>query len=80
LAPSTPVRLAVAALFAAPAALAGYHATHGLVAMAVPTEGWRQAFAILGGLVIGFTALARLSLPRGRVEPRAARELRMSRH
>ncbi|MDP1873434.1 MAG: hypothetical protein U1C74_26645 [Phenylobacterium sp.] len=79
LAPSTPVRLAVAALFAAPAAIAGYHATLGL-AMAIPTEGWRQAFAIIGGLVIGFTALARLSLPRERVEPMAAREMRMSRH
>ncbi|MBW0150807.1 MAG: hypothetical protein U1A07_07770 [Phenylobacterium sp.] len=80
LAPSIPVRLAVAALFAAPAALAGYHATLGLAAMAIPTEGWRQAFAIIGGLVIGFTALARLSLPRERVEPMAAREMRMSRH
>lgn len=80
LAPSTPVKLAVAALFAAPAAVAGYHATFGLAAMAIPTEGWRQAFAIIGGLVIGLTALARLSLPRERVEAMPAREIRMSRH
>lgn len=64
LAPSAPVRLAVAALFAGPAAFAGYHATHGLAAIAVPADGWRHAFAIVSGLVIGLTALARLSLPR----------------
>jgi hypothetical protein len=63
LAPSAPVRLAVAALFAAPAAVAGYHATHGLAAIAVPADGWRHAFAIVGAIVIGLTALARLSLP-----------------
>lgn len=79
-APSRAVRLAVAALFAVPAAVAGYHATHGLAAMAIPTEGWRQAFAILGGLVIGLTALARLGLPREQVEAMPAREMRMSRH
>lgn len=63
LTPSAAVRLAVAALFAAPAGIAGYHATHGLAAIAVPADGWRHAFAIVGAIVIGLTALARLSLP-----------------
>jgi len=63
LAPSAAVRLAVAALFAVPAAVVGYHATHGLAAIAVPADGWRHAFAIVGAIVIGLTALARLSLP-----------------
>jgi len=57
------IRGAVALLFAVPAAIAGYHAAHGLAGLAMPSEGWRQAFAISGGLVVGATALARLVLP-----------------
>ena len=34
----------VALLFAAPAAFAGYHASHGIAAMTMPSEAWRQAF------------------------------------
>ncbi len=63
LVPSTLVRGAVALLFAVPAAIAGYHAAHGLAGLAMPSEGWRQAFAIFGALVVGATALARLVLP-----------------
>tara|TARA_R110000787_G_scaffold191660_6_gene303125 strand:+ start:67039 stop:67566 length:528 start_codon:yes stop_codon:yes gene_type:complete len=65
LVPSTLVRVAVAGLFAIPAAIAGYHATHGLAALAIPAEGWRQAFAVFGAGAISLTALARLALPRG---------------
>ena len=65
LVPSTLVRVAVAGLFAIPAAIAGYHATHGLAALALPAEGWRQAFALFGAGAISLTALARLALPRG---------------
>lgn len=61
--PSAVARGGVALLFAAPAALAGYHATHGIAAMTMPSEGWRQAFAIFGSLVVGITAFARLSQP-----------------
>jgi len=63
LVPSIRVRVAVALLFAVPAAIAGYHAAHGLAGLAMPSEGWRQAFAIIGALVVGATALARLVLP-----------------
>ena len=53
----------VALLFAAPAAFAGYHAAHGLAAMTMSAEGWRQAFAWIGALTVGATALARMALP-----------------
>jgi hypothetical protein len=47
--------------FAAPAAVAGYEAVHGIAALTTPAEAWRQAFAIVGAVVIGVTAWARLS-------------------
>jgi hypothetical protein len=47
--------------FAAPAALAGYEAVHGIAALTTPAEGWRQAFAIVGAVVVGVTAWARIS-------------------
>lgn len=61
--PSPLMRAGVALLFAAPAAFAGYHAVHGIAAVTVPSEGWRQAFAVLGSLVVGITAFARLLQP-----------------
>ena len=47
--PSPIVRGLVALLFAAPAAFAGFHAMHGLAALAVPSDGWRQILAFFGG-------------------------------
>ena len=61
--PSPLLRRGVALLFAAPAAFAGYHASHGIAAMTMLSEAWRQAFAFLGSLVVGITAFARLSQP-----------------
>lgn len=69
LAPSTLVRVAVALLFAAPAAVAGYNATHGIIALTISSEGWQQAFAILGAIVVGVTALARMMQPIIPVQP-----------
>ena len=59
---STVVRLALALAFAAPAAIAGYHAILGLSALAIPSEIWCQVFAVIGAGVFGFTAAARLTL------------------
>jgi hypothetical protein len=56
------VRAAIALLFAAPAAVAGYHATLGLAQIGVPSEGWRQAFAVIGGVLVGATAWMRMTL------------------
>lgn len=56
------VRAAIALLFAAPAAVAGYHGTLGLAQIGVPSEGWRQAFAIIGAVLVGATAWTRMTL------------------
>ncbi len=53
------IRIGVALAFSIPAAIAGYHAVHGIVMLAVPSEGWRQAFAIVGAIIIGTTAWIR---------------------
>jgi len=54
-------RVAVALMFAGPAAVAGYHAARGLAALTVPAEPWRQAFAVVGAIIIGATAWVRLA-------------------
>lgn len=59
---STPVRVLLAFLFAAPAAVAGYHATLGIAAIGVPSETWQQVFAVVGGLAVGVTAIVRLAI------------------
>ena len=40
------IRGTIALVFAAPAALAGYHAALGLAHVAIPGEGWRDAMAV----------------------------------
>lgn len=57
---STTLRLAVALVFAAPAAVAGYALVHGITREAVPSEVWRTAFCLIGGGVTGLSALMRL--------------------
>lgn len=56
------IRAAVALLFAAPAAIAGYHATLGLAEIGVPSHGWRVAFSIVGAIIVGGMAWARMTL------------------
>lgn len=58
----TPIlRIAVALMFAVPAALAGYYATFGLSGLTMTSDIWRQVFAVIGAVVIGATAWARLA-------------------
>jgi len=57
------LRLAVALIFAIPAAIAGYALVHGITREAVPSETWRQIFCAIGGLVVGVSALTRLAGP-----------------
>ena len=59
---SAAVRLVLGLAFAAPAAVAGYHAVLGLAAIGVPSEAWRQVFAVIGAAAIGATALTRLTM------------------
>jgi MFS family permease len=51
----------IALLFAAPAVVAGYHATLALARIGVPAEGWREAFAIVGAIAIGANAVVRVA-------------------
>ena len=57
------LRLAVAALFTAPAALAGYHLVLGLSRIGGAHGVWQTVFAVLGALAIGCAALKRLLTP-----------------
>jgi hypothetical protein len=58
---SSVTRAALALLFIVPAAVAGYHATLGLVHLFVPAEAWRGAVAIAGATVVAVTAGVRLA-------------------
>jgi hypothetical protein len=55
------LRVAIAFVFAAPAALAGYSATSMLFGLTSTSEGWREAFSILGAIAIGAIAWQRLA-------------------
>lgn len=55
------LRLVVAVLFAGPAAVAGYAATHGIAKHLMPSEGWQMVFSIFGAIAVGMTALFRMA-------------------
>lgn len=55
------IRLIVALMFAGPAAVAGYAATHGIAKHLMPSEGWQMAFSIVGAIAVGITALFRMA-------------------
>jgi hypothetical protein len=56
------IRAAVGLLFAVPAAVAGYHAALGLAHVIIPTEGWRDAMAIAGAVIVAATAWVRMAV------------------
>jgi hypothetical protein len=56
------IRAALALLFAVPAAAAGYHAVLGLAHIAIPAEGWRDAIAVVGAIIVAATAWVRMAL------------------
>ena len=58
---SSILRLIVALVFAAPAAIAGYALVHGVTYEAIPSAIWRQIFCIIGGALVGVSALMRLA-------------------
>ena len=58
------VRLVVGLLFALPAARAGYDVTFAFAHIGVPSEWWREAFAVVGAITVGGTAWARMSIVR----------------
>lgn len=60
------LRLAIAIIFAAPAAVAGYALVHGVAGELVPSPVWRLIFSMTGALATGLSALARLAAPASR--------------
>ena len=55
------LRAAIAAVFAIPAAVAGYHVVLVMSQIGVPALAWREVFAYLGAAFIGATAWTRLA-------------------
>src|SRR6266851_10397837 len=55
------LRLIVALVFAAPAAIAGYALVHGVTYETIPSAIWRQIFCFGGGALVGLSALMRLA-------------------
>ncbi|MBY3260281.1 hypothetical protein HFO15_01160 [Rhizobium laguerreae] len=55
------LKLIVAIAFVAPAAVAGFHATHGIVKHLMPSEGWQITFSIIGAIAVGITAFVRVA-------------------
>ena len=56
------VRLLIGLLFVVPAARAGYDVTLALSHIGIPSEWWRESFAMLGAIAVGGTAWARVSM------------------
>ena len=56
------VRLVIGLLFAVPAACAGYDVTLALAHLGIPSEWWRESFAVLGAIAVGGIAWASVSM------------------
>ncbi|CAM5417723.1 putative protein OS=Afipia felis OX=1035 GN=BN961_03717 PE=4 SV=1 [Afipia felis] len=59
------LRIALALIFAAPAAVAGYALVHGVTGEAVPSPVWRQFFCLAGGAMVGVAGVMRLAASAG---------------
>ena len=55
------LRLAITMIFVAPAALAGYHATHGIVQHIMPSDTWQTIFSVIGAIAVGVTTFVRVT-------------------
>jgi hypothetical protein len=55
------LKLAVALAFVAPAAIAGFHATLGIVKHLMPSETWQTVFSVIGAVAVGITAFVRVT-------------------
>ncbi len=57
-------RAAIGIAFAAPAAIAGYHAVHGIAAATMPTSGWQFAVSLLGAAIVAAASWTQWSRAR----------------
>ncbi len=55
------LKILVALAFVAPAAIAGFHATHGIVKHAMPSETWQLVFSVVGAIAVAVTAFIRVA-------------------
>jgi len=55
------LRLLIVLAYAAPAAVAGYSATHGIAQMAMPSPTWQTVFSMIGAVAVGITAFVRVT-------------------
>jgi hypothetical protein len=56
------LRVAIAAAFAVPAGIAGYHVVLAMSQIGMPSPAWRQILACLGAVFVGGTAWTRLAV------------------
>ncbi len=56
------MKLVVMLVFVAPAAVAGYHATLGIVKVTMLSDTWQMIFATVGAIAVGLTAFTRLTM------------------
>jgi hypothetical protein len=59
------LKLLVALAFVVPAAVAGFHATHGIVKHTMPSETWQLVFSVIGAIAVGITAFVRVTSMAG---------------
>ncbi|MCL8383406.1 MULTISPECIES: hypothetical protein [Xanthobacter] len=55
------LKLVVVLAFVAPAVVAGYAATHGIVKQTMPSETWQLVFSGVGAIAVGIVAFVRLT-------------------
>ncbi|MBP2147605.1 hypothetical protein [Xanthobacter flavus] len=54
-------RLLIALAFVAPAGMAGFYATLGIVKHMMPSEKWQLIFSVIGAIAVGVTAFLRVA-------------------
>ena len=54
-------RILIALAFVAPAGVAGFHATLGIVKHMMPSEIWQIIFSVIGAVAVGVTAFLRVA-------------------
>lgn len=57
-------RAAIGIAFAAPAAIAGYHAVHGIAAATMPNSAWQLVVSLIGAAIIATTSWTQWSCAR----------------
>ena len=55
-------RAIIGLLYAVPAAVAGYQVSFALAGIGMSSGGWQMTFAVVGAVLSGFTAFARMTL------------------